>query len=703
MSKCLRRVLALILALAMVLPIGTALADEYPEQFSVIAKGLLRDTEHEIELVGFRDRIYISAEEAAQLCGLRTMKMGKQIRFFGENLHYGVDEGSIESLILNDEQYFLLEPLMDKLQTYLIVNGDGNLYYNSVPENKTLLLEQTERILAQSYYSADYLDDMGPLADAALGVATVWDVVMNLRFNAFWGEAYEEDLRDQLMKLMLPLEGTTDHLITVLQEGEELTQTLSTVLELGDKGINSLADAASNWDMLPKETWELLFASEDLTDFEKAVHTTDYVVSGDVFEEYILSLFASSDAAEYQAVKDAMRKGKGFDVEIFSLSDLLSVGSYFVTATQAAERYVVATELVTDYFYHDDFSTVHAQARQVSSDCRDQLNSNSGEIIGRFATELFETMPSNISESVIESFLLPKAGLVTFLTKSALEGIMKLDSKTQAVRTAALCTKIQSMFAAAYQKAVEDNLNSEVMLAAMQMYLKCAWQSADAFSFDEEIPLARIKSCIEADMVLLASFDARLFSVKPNSLIFTPEDFAEDGVEATQEQIGIFEMLAAAVFTVTESSDQFLYGYVSPDDLTEQAKMDAVNMLIKLWAGDYGEYKSTFLHVDDLNQFTDALFSQTIYQVKNYPEHWDEGPGADFDTGMDPDIWTIVYPEYDYDVQFVELRMEDDVYVVTCHLDHYRGWEFSVTFRAVEAENLVGYCVLNAEFREAES
>ena len=702
MNKHLKRVLALILAFVMLLPAGAALADEYPEQFCVTAKGLLTDTEHELELVGYLDRIYISAAEAAELCGLRTMKMGKQIRFFSENLHYGIDESSVAWLSLNGEQYFQLEPLMDELQTYLFVNGDGNLYYNSVPENKQILLEQTERIIAQSYYSADYLDDMGPLADAALGVATVWDVVMNLRFDAFWGEAYEEDLRDHLMQLMLPLEGTTDHLITVLQNGAELTDNLSDILELGDSGINSLTEVAANWDMLPKETWELLFASEDLTDFEKAVHTTDYVVSGDVFEEYILSLFAASDAAEYQTVKDAMRNGKGFDVEIFSLSDVLAVGSYFVTATQAAERYVAATELITDYFYHSDFSTVHAQAKQVSSDCRDQLDANSGDIIGRFATELFETMPSNISESAIESILLPKAGLVTFLTKSALEGMMKLNSKTQAVRTAALCTDIQEMFAAAYLKAVEDNLNTEVMLAAMQMYLKCAWQSVDAFSFDEEIPLARIKSCIEADMVLLASFDARLFYVKPNSLIFTPEDFAEDGVEATQEQIELFEMLAAAVFTVTEGSDQFLYGYVSPDDLTETAKMEATNMLIKLWAGDYGEYKSVFLHVDDLNQFTDALFSQTIFQVKNYPENWDEGPGADFDTGMEPDIWTILYPPYDYDVDFLELDMEEDVFVVTCHLVNTYGWAFDVTFRAVEAENLVGYRVLNAEFREAE-
>jgi hypothetical protein len=139
-KKIATRVLAALLALFM-LPAFSASAAGDATLVRADAVGVFTGEEKTVFLLESGDRYYISPTEAGTLTGLRpATAVSGATEFYSDHLRYRPELSDIESVSYKEDTYYALEPLMDALETYVFSNGNGYLYYNSVPENTELLL-----------------------------------------------------------------------------------------------------------------------------------------------------------------------------------------------------------------------------------------------------------------------------------------------------------------------------------------------------------------------------------------------------------------------------------------------------------------------------------------------------------------------------------------------------------------------------------
>ena len=131
--------------------------------------------------------------------------------------------------------------------------------------------------------------------------------------------------------------------------------------------------------------------------------------------------------------------------------------------------------------------TIYDQGLSVLGDYRRYVEQNLPGAIAKGSAALLETVAENMTVSVLETALLGKAkwlsGILTFTSRHFSGTVVKND----AVRNMTMYTQIQSLFQDCYSTTAAGGIDADaalLMKSAALMYLKSAWHSVGAFSFD---------------------------------------------------------------------------------------------------------------------------------------------------------------------------------------------------------------------------
>ena len=191
------RIAAFIMA-ALLLPVYSAAQDEYYE-FEAPYQDMHSDHAGSVTLYEYKGKgYYISAESAADMLGFDWD--GES--FAGQN---GVKVKPyieyVPSETVNGKKIYDLNALMNRLNTFVSASYDGKMLYNSVPVNLDSLLYETERVMKDSAYNADLLENMGGKW-LVQSFAWAYNIVWNLRINI--GKAYTDDYKDMLLRVLGP-------------------------------------------------------------------------------------------------------------------------------------------------------------------------------------------------------------------------------------------------------------------------------------------------------------------------------------------------------------------------------------------------------------------------------------------------------------------------------------------------------------------
>lgn len=606
MKKTVYRLIALLLALLM-LPFAPAMAAEDANFVTIRAVDLFGGEESTVVLLQGSGRYYITLVEAGDLAGL-PIAVGPT-GFSGGRLTVTPDISALEFTRVGDTTYYALEQLMNEFQVQIVENGDGNLYYNSVPKNIEKLLAETDRVMSTDYYSADLLEDMGYSANFISAFSFVYDAVIHLRFNAIWGGAYTDDINSLMLTLIQPTEDETN----LFETANQLNEAVNTAADIILKRQDYFEDFRNAVLLTPESYDYLLFGREGTASLREFLETTQEVNNADFFDVYLRSRLGYSGMKEYQAAADEMDAGALSGVSALGIGDLLDAGEYIVGITQVTQTYATALERVLSA---GDFSsglgtlekiargTIYDQGRSVLGDYRLYVEQNLPGAIARGSAALLETVAENMTLSVLETALLGEAKLLSGILTYTSTYFSGTVVKNDAVRNMTMYTQIQSLFQDCYNTTAAGRIDADaalLMKSAALMYLKSAWHSVGAYSFDtgsESLvdilrnspgtPTGRLLGLIRGEMLALAEFPAEMFVFIENKTVFSSDTFSHTystGNPAQYHELFLeflrsLEWLSSASFDISgiplDDYERLQWGYYYFHDVDQNGTDDLV-------------------------------------------------------------------------------------------------------------------------------
>ena len=265
---------------------------------------------------------------------------------------------------------------------------------------------ETERILANGAYSADLLNNMEAThAGTVLTMfATLYDVIWNMRFNALWGTAQDEDYQALLLDILRPA-GSPDNLLDIMaKRAKTLNQTATTILGADDYGYEALCEALG--ETIPGEG-RLLFGEAGTAPFRellegiKAVDSDetlslqDYLkIGAQLFEvEQISSLYADALGSLLDQVSDT----KDTNWLSFIVSPLYRNGK---SVLQSYARY---RENEQSYLIRDGVSMVVTEylKNYTEGEIKDALLLDPAGKVMRTAINLFDNYALQINKKTV--------------------------------------------------------------------------------------------------------------------------------------------------------------------------------------------------------------------------------------------------------------------------------------------------------------
>lgn len=482
-QRPIRRMLACLLAL-LLLPVPTALAEEPGAVLTVTCRDIFRDgQEKTVSLLETEDGYYITFDEAIRMVGL--IHAGGD--YFAPNAHvsFRPDTSGLDAVTHGGETWYALDQMMTELKTTVLA-ADGELYYNSLPVNQDLLLEETERIMDREGYEAALLSVRPGLDLAATLFAFGYDVVRNQRFEMLTGKGYEDDISALLLE-MLKHHGDNESLLTMLANR---TKT---------------AEKVANYVEKAQSVYEWFY-----TGLDEVVPGGGYLLFG---------LEGSGPLLETMETVNTLGESG------LKLSDLISVNAYVHEIKSLNDVYANALERVLEtppLKYYD--STIVEQGERILRIYEAHMTDSRDQLAAEGVLLLAEDIIGKIGAGALKSEMLTVSP-VAQVTKSLLDVAdactLKTMKKNDCVRNIAMCAQIQNLFRDVYRAADTETPDAQTALTARDaamLYLKSAWVAYDSGSFDEDIAgmIGLAKANIDKELILLAGFTDGMFCVEPN-------------------------------------------------------------------------------------------------------------------------------------------------------------------------------------------
>ncbi len=528
-----RCILCLLLSVVL-LPFPTVRAEDTDMRLiTVNAENLFDDRFHLTELLLAGDQYYIRPEEAGELAGLKldTSLPGMVYRGQYQDLLVSVAPYNIESVSYHGDWYYELEPFMEQLQVYLC-ERDGILYFNSVQGNFDSLLVELNNIILSSRFDADYLRALPGLGDLAYGLAKMYQAIDGFDFNVIAN--YEEDIQSLLMELVSPDESDLGTVLrTMLLEkiqsaNKKLNKAAKYILKAEDK----YEDLVEFLYEIPKGGSTLLFGVEGTQYLRDGLEVVQVANKEFLSDFFLRNYFSYAEMSDYkEAMKELDQKKLNLDVvgpelNMYSLSDLISLTKYYADVMALDESYIRALDNVlkvrilpseTDPVGLTHRTVIYEEADQLVNDYKLHIKGNLATIFGSLAEHFSEAVVENVAEDLLLDLdiwtrLEVKAGvsLFTFLLDRRFD--TQTTKKMDAIVKMYEYKHIQDMIYDSLKKNMAEPKpeEAEQYIDAAILYLKCAWYAIDAFSYSnlpkDGIPTNTMKKTIEENLAAILGF-----------------------------------------------------------------------------------------------------------------------------------------------------------------------------------------------------
>lgn len=559
------RSVSVLLILLMPVFTPTAYAQGQGELVRLQAQSVFEDRTASVSLLCRNDRFYIDLSQAAQLSELNVTRQGKSCTFSGDYVSRKIDLSAIESVSENGEEYYALEDLMNAANVQLSTWNDGILHYCSVLHNTDVLAEMAKTVLETDTFDANYLSDLGALGDVSYWMANIYDAVNGLRFNALWGDAYEEDIGKMLATLAAPIENEFDLFAFLEKTNKKLSKASDIILGVEEK----YEDIREFLYEIPAGGDITLFGVEGTRYIREVLETSKGVNDQDASSLVLRAMLGYAGKKDYE---DAVKELKGkldsmatADIHMYNLADFLSLAQQTVAVTRLSGMYMSALDnILRNGSYSGRKTALEAgeqaiivrQARELLTRYQNWADQNYTGMVADAVNDILKTSGSNLVESEVKNMLLGKRGLGVKLFTGALNWVDKTDKKTNAVRSMFMYFQIQSLFKACLedQLAHPSNADYSIYRDGALLYLKSAWHAIDCFSSSNlgslGLPTERIKQLITDAMGPFAAAEDRCFEDALNKRL-DPSDFLitgaqQDPVSATEAPAVWGEEAAAA-------------------------------------------------------------------------------------------------------------------------------------------------------------
>ncbi len=403
---------------------------------------------------------------------------------------------------------FPLAGLMDELQAYAFVNSDGVLCVNTVADNLDRLMVETERILANGAYSADLLNNMEAThAGTVLTMfATLYDVIWNMRFNALWGTAQDEDYQALLLDILRPA-GSPDNLLDIMaNRAKTLNQTATTILGADDYGYEALCEALG--ETIPGEG-RLLFGEAGTAPFRE-----------------LLEGIKAVDSDETLSLQDYLKIGAQlFEVEQISSLYADALGSLLDQVGDTKDTGWLSFTISP--LYRNGKSVLQSYARYREDEQRYLIKDGVSMVVTEYL--------KNYAEGEIkDALLLDPAGKIMRTAINLFDNYaLQINKKNSAVLKIAAASDLQKDFMKMYALVKDSDAplttRATLLQSAIILYLRTAWESYDAITFDNSIAGAakRVQALLEEELSTIMSFTDAMFFYQGNTPI-APGSFGEN-------------------------------------------------------------------------------------------------------------------------------------------------------------------------------
>lgn len=500
------RIAAFIMA-ALLLPVYSAAQDEYYE-FEAPYQDMHSDHAGSVTLYEYKGKgYYISAESAADMLGFNwdgesfTGQNGVKVKPYIEY---------VPSETVNGKKIYDLNALMNRLNTFVSASYDGKMLYNSVPVNLDSLLCETERVMKDSAYNADLLENMGGKW-LVQSFAWAYNIVWNLRINI--GKAYKDDYKDMLLRVLGPC-GSEKTIGELVKSGAKYTEK---AIDLTLKGQSAYDDFYAGLELPIPGDGYLLFGQDGTGPLRECAEAVKQA------EDYYK--FSASDFMGVVNKLYAVKKVNALYADAYKeVNNAVRFGGKIWRSMQKEPAYTMGSDVLRSYDkYNNDFENYLI---------KDGIKLLGEEWIAKQATDA-------MTEHVV---LTTPAKLVKTGINLIDPYLLKVNKKNDAMKNVTILADIQDYFSYAYSRAQQSTDMADranVSRAAALLYLKCVWLSFDSVEFDKSLSGAvkRMKENIEGRMSVIASFPDSSFNVsQPTSI---PEGALTMNAEKTADEDGV--------------------------------------------------------------------------------------------------------------------------------------------------------------------
>ncbi len=464
---------------------------------------------------------YMTLEAAAAMLNLRQDSDGS---FVTQNGYVRLNPDPYDLTVKSVDIFslFPLAGLMDQFQACVFVNRQGVLCVNTAADNLDRMLAETDRILSNGAYSADLLGNLsgGEEAQNALTLfAALYDAVWNLRIDALWGKAQDDDYQDFLLKILRPA-GSPDNLLEVMaKRAKTLDQAITVTLGVND-GYEAFCEALG--ESIPGEG-RLLLGEAGTAPFRQIL----------------------------EGIKDVD------EGETLSLRDYLKIGAHLFEVEQISDFYADALGALLDQV--DTSKDKNWLAFAPGALCRNgksvlrsyasyQDDERSYLLKDGVSLVVQECLNTYVGDAIKDEWVIQDPASKVLQTAINLfdAHTLQVNKKNSAVLTLVAAAELQKDFAKMYALAKDSDeplaTRAALLRGAMVLYLRTAWESYEAVRFDETLAgaVSRVQTQVEQELDTLYGFTDALFFYQKNADI-APGSFGENDPVVPTESVNPYE------------------------------------------------------------------------------------------------------------------------------------------------------------------
>lgn len=547
------RLTAWFLAVLFIIPTVSISAKEEGSLFHVSAQDIFTGRSVQIELLEIEDRCYISLDEFSSLLGLSYKKERDALRLNGSEFSYLASLQSIKPIKYEDQEYYPLEALADQGKLYLLDNGDRILYFSSTLQHLDDLYVKINEIIESDRFNADLLRDMPALSKALYWTGEVYDTITKGRVDKLWGKAQVDDYKEVICKLLKRPEYDEENLLKKLKEFNEHYGDAAEILTAGIDFLyekrKKIEDISMFWDELleTNNSWKIISGINDLNELGKGIKFTENISKADLAD-----ILFHKDIEKISQIQDnSLRLGLTSEIELFSLTDILSTGAYYFSVLQIDAGSVAALkEVLTnpttirdddslgdfsqrDYFIQAGQNVVEDYYKTIKLD---------GSFWGSLGENISETMLSNTASSLAKALTFTKIQkLFVKINRYLINGIFDSDRKVSAVRNITMLKECQDYFKDYLHDTMEWHRleDAEACIGATELYLKCVRCSFETVSSKEMkedgVPTGSAINSIDEQLLSLMEYYPAMFRFVENTIPISASSLQNGGSDKTKE------------------------------------------------------------------------------------------------------------------------------------------------------------------------